>query len=362
MPLEYATIRDLASGSDPLGVLSIYATLDPSAEAAEPPPWRIRVRNRLTELRDTAPDSGDVAQALRRVTDDLLPRLDRELSGETSGRGRALFAMLSTGETRRVDVPTEVGDAVACDRIAHVRPLLEAWACGSPAGIVVTSGDGLRIYDHRFGRTEQLESEDFTEPTDDWREMKGPPDSNPAHPRQPGAQRDLFDARLLEHQRKFLSARRRTVERHARDHGWRFLVVTGEPQLRDALFDNLAELPGCWRLRSDQTVPAASPSRVAELVAGDLAAARRRRDDALMQRVREHKNVAWGPIETRQAVLDGQADILLLRRGSPPHGESDTAEELIAAAFDKGTTVELLHPDATEPLAEADGVAALLRW
>ncbi|MGH8878128.1 MAG: hypothetical protein ACRD0P_12420 [Stackebrandtia sp.] len=102
---------------------------------------------------------------------------------------------------------------------------------------------------------------------------------------------------------------------------------------------------------------------------------------------RSAKQVAWGLDETLQAVQEGQAATLLMRRDAnwrgsstgtgqvvppgvlPPgaeprelRDEPDVAERLTAAAFDKGTTVALLRPEAAGVLDEADGLAALLRW
>ncbi|ADD40825.1 VLRF1 family aeRF1-type release factor [Stackebrandtia nassauensis] len=383
MTLEYATIRRLVGLTDPLGVLSIYVTVDPAEEASRRPSWWLRIRNRMDELRASARRDGsrEYERALFGTLDRIGGDLDRLGDAGTSGLGRALFAPLSGDEVYEVTLQQPLGeDLVVCDRRAHVKPLLAA-------GIAVAGGDSLRVVDHRFGRAVELETIEFSEPVSEWREMKGPPNTNPAHPQQPGSQRDLFEHRYLEHQRQFLAAKHHTVEQHARDQGWEFLVVAGEPQLRDALFDNLADLPGCERIRSGRTIGPATPARIADIVAPDLDEARRQRDTSLVRQAEERKKVAWGLDETLQAVQQGQAETLLMRRdgqwrasatgdgqvvpsGTLPPGtepgelteEPDAAERLIELAFGNGARVALLPPDASASLDEADGLAALLRW
>lgn len=90
-------LLDLISSDDPIGVLSIYAD---AASGAADGGVAIDIRNRLAELerRVEAEDALGLATALRRSLRLIAPAKERILDPRGSGRGRALFVALSTGE------------------------------------------------------------------------------------------------------------------------------------------------------------------------------------------------------------------------------------------------------------------------
>lgn len=389
MVLDSSTLQRLALMSDPLGVLSIYATMDPTEASAEKPAWRLRIRNELETLRTGVMKTGprDLDMAVRRRLHDLRMELEWLQATGVPGRGRAIFAPLSSTGVEQVAIQLELGNRAVCEPLAYIRPLLDAWAIGSPTGIAVAGGDGLRIVDHRLGQADDVATLTFDEDVSEWRELKGPANVQPGRAHQTAPQRTLFDYRLTEHRKQFLAATHNTLERYARELGWDFLIVAGEPELRDAVIEHIA--PDCPSVivRSRHTIGPATPARVAETVADEIEAARLHRDESLINQVREDKQAAWGLDETLTAVQQGQASVVLMNQdaswsgrrtddgqfvpsGVVPPGvdcgeltdEPDLAERIIEMAYRNDTRIAMIRPQVAEPLAEADGVAALLRW
>ncbi|GAA4909051.1 hypothetical protein LX16_2946 [Stackebrandtia albiflava] len=389
MNLDRSSLRELAGLSDPLGVLSIYVTADPTEEASDRPAWELRLRNALDELSAAAKDSGDreFDQTMRRKLPALEPDLDWLTAGSTPGLGRALFAPLSADEVYRISVQQDLGDRVVCDDTGYVRPLLSAWAAGAPAGVAVAAGEGLRILEVEFGRGEELATLEYDDPSGEWREMRGPARNNPMRSQQSSSQTDLFDSKRAAHLKRFLATGHESLRRFAEERDWGFLVLAGEPQLRDAVVERLASGFGPQIVISTQVLGQTTPAQVADMVADDLATARRDRDLGLVNRIEETKLSTRGLDQTLAAVQDGRAELVVMDTEGQWHGrrtpdglfvggdtlppdtdpdrmqdEPDLGERLIELALRNSTEVAMVPPEVAERLNGADGLAAVLRW
>ena len=389
MSLTKQRLRELTQLTDPLGVVSIYATIDTTQEASQRPTWWLKTYNALDELRARVKRDGprELDMAVRDRLDGLVDDLDWLLEARLFGLGRALFVALSTGRVERVAMQMPLGTRVVCEEKAYVRPLLDAWADGSPAGIAVAGADGLRMVDLRFGVAEEVADLRFELDTSEWTELKGPAVDNPAQGRRVAPQYDLFDRRVEQHLKKFLIACGGSLRTHTRQHGWEFLVVAGEPKLREAVTERLGDHFPAELVTSAQVIGPATANRIAEAVSADLAAARLRRDHALADRVAGSKLSAQGVDQTLAAVQQGQAEMVLMSRDGRWSGsrsadgqfvaagvrapgtdgdhsvpEPDLAERIIELALDHDSRLVMLHPEAAERIPDSEGLAAMLRW
>lgn len=393
MFLDWTTLRELASLTDPVGVLSIYVTLDrhERAEAGPNSPWELRMRHQLGQVRDRLKQDGprEHAKSLSHRLETLRLELERLLDPAASGQGRALFAGVAGGEVRSVSLQVPLADRVVLEPQAYLRPLVAAWSTAGPAGAVSVSADELRVVDLRFGLAEVVDT--IRHPgTAEQRELKGPAGANPALPQQSVSQHDLFARREEDKLVRSLRAAGPRLAELVRRWGWDELALTGEAPLVQAVREGLPpSLPA--EVVTLDVVSSLPPAGFAGTVSPALAAARQRRHRALAEHARDNalsaNAGACGLGETLGALQQGRVAHLLLDAdrqwsgsrtpdgfltpdGEVPPGldpadlspEPHLGERMLELAFRDGGRVTMLDPDAVAPLADADGIGALLRW
>lgn len=394
MSLNRGTLEAVARLADEAGVLSVYATTDPRIEATSRPAWQVRVHNELAELRHRVRAAGDHAawSALSARLDALEPDLAWLLDGAASGRGRALFAPLSRPELFVVSIQLPLTTAVVLEPTAYLRPLVAAWTVGAPAGVVDVAAHGIRAIDYRFGATEEVYTQPYEESTADWRRLTGPASAIPGRAQRSAPQRDLYTRRVNEHLARFLQAAAPRMAELAAKLDWEDLVVTGDAELTAALVAGLPAELSAAAVTARALTASLPASRVADLIAPTLDAARYERGRRLAEQARDAALAggpgAYGLADTLTALDEGRVEHLLLdesgtwhaRRAPdgrlypgdeiPPGGggaddlvdEPDVAERMIEMAYRGGGRVTLLTSPAVEPLAAADGIGAILRW
>jgi hypothetical protein len=203
-------------------------------------------------------------------------------------------------------------------------------------------------------------------------------------------ERDDRRRRWQDHLDRFLAEAAGRVSRVTESSGWKHLVVTGEPGLVATFAGGLTG-PARERLvTGNRTVPESlPPGRIAAMLAEDLRAARRARQDALVSGA---VDAAFGRglgvrglSDTLALLAEGRVRHLLLDASAqwPGHRdaqgrlwadperpvdgralrpEPDLPERMIELAYRTGAEVTVLDPVIAAPLSDADGVAALLRW
>lgn len=394
MSLDWSTLRELAGRTDPVGVLSIYTTLDRQerAEAGPTPPWELRVRHQLRQERDRLRRDGprEHWKAFTHRLDELRLELERLLDPAGSGQGRALFAGISGGPVRTVSLQVPLVDRVVLEPRAYLRPLVAAWSTAGPAGAVSVSAGELRVVDLRFGLAEPVETIRY-EGSPEQRELKGPAAGNPALPQRGAPQHDLFERREDDKLARFLRTTGPRLAELVAHREWGDLALTGEAPLVHAVRAGLpASLPA-EVVTLDHPVNSLPPAKLASTIAPALAQARQRRHRALAERARDNalsaNAGACGLGETLGALQQGRVAHLLLDADRQWHGsrtpdgylapdrevppgldpaeltpEPHLGERMLELAFRDGARVTMLDPDAVAPLADADGVGALLRW
>jgi hypothetical protein len=388
MPMDRETQLRLVNLRDETGVLSLYINADPRQESSQPP-WMRRLDNGLKQLLDVTdePLRSTLAQRLRRME----MQIEQFVRPGEPGIGRAMFVPLSDGEDFTIAMQTPLTDRIALGPRSHIAPMFAAWAEGSPTGIAVVDGRGMRILDSRFGLCEELSRLEFELDTAEWREMQGPTPQRGAWGRREGhstvSQTDLFDYKIAEHLSRFLAAAHRTLETHVKDYGWEFLAVSGEPELVEAAAKALDRSLKASVVPSQRVLGHATPPQVLELLADDLAVARRGRDETLARAFGEAAlKAAPGSEAVLKALQEGRVERLLLESDSKwsgrripagsvltdglVPGDPDTAtavaeaqlgEQMIEMALAQDATVSILSGDVRMQ-EHAGGVGAMLRW
>ncbi|MFI9596072.1 VLRF1 family aeRF1-type release factor [Nonomuraea sp. NPDC052265] len=384
MENDQAFLRELVTLKDEVGVVSLYTTADPTEEASARPAWGIRLRNELGAIREQVaswPDRDRRAAVLSRL-EALEPDIRDLVDAAESGLGRALFAAVSDEDVRKVSLQVPVQDCAVLESTAYVRPLVTAMATSAPAGLVLVSREGVRLIDHRYGAAEDVTRIAFDLNTEDWRQMRGP---GPGGTTQTDStQVDRYQRRIDDHLRRFLNGVAPEVRHRAEALSWTDVLLVGDPALTEIL---AGALHSTQVVQVDTIVDTQSASEAAEHVAAELAAARERRDAALVTRARDAalsggKGVL-GLNQTLALLNEGRVDHLLLDENGRWSGfrgadgflydeqtprsmvleqEPDLGERMIEAALDNGARITVLGTEAAEPLTPYKGVAALLRW
>lgn len=394
MSLDWATLRSLAGMTDEIGILSIYVTFDPQyrVEGTVTPPWELRMRQQLGELAERLRDRGprEHWKALTERLESLQPDLARLLDPTASGQGRALFAGVADGAVRIVMLQVPLVDQVVLEPDPYLRPLLSAWSSAGPAGVVSVSADEVRVIDLRFGITELVGIIEYQVGVEQ-RELKGPAPSGVPFYQRGAPQHDLYERREEDKLVRHLRSIGPRLAGFVTDREWGFLVLTGEAPLVQAVQEGLPPHLPAEVVKLDHPVSSLPPAKVAAAVAPALDEARQRRQRQLAAEVRERAMSAsagaYGLSETLIALQESRVAHLVLdaerrwsgRRtddgifvpdGEVPPGadpaslrpEPHLGERMIELAFREGARVTILAPEAATPLAEADGIGAILRW
>lgn len=395
MSLDWATLRGLADMSDDIGVLSLYATADPTDEGSQPA-WQARVRKDLKRVRDELRKSSprDRFSTIGNRLNELNQDVEAVLDARAPGRGRAMFATLSNGHVERLTVQMPLSDQVEMGPRPALRPLLTAWSAAPPAGCVAVGAHEVRLVDIRMGSVTEVATIAHPEDLADRRELTGKGHATPTTTHHSSASHhDLFDKREEDRLLQYLHTLGPRVADHAREFGWECVVIAGDPKNVHAVAETIPEHLGADVVRTHHTATSLSATKLAGVVREPLDKARIARYGRLAERVR---NAAMsdnsdagscGLSRTLAALNEGRVAHLLLSADGAwtgnrtPDGrlvaESETVpdvdpqalepeprldERMIDMALREGARVTVLDGSAAEPLADTDGIGALLRW
>lgn len=334
-------LHDVARLRDPLGVVSVYVTVDPQRVNSGPVRPLDALRRRDAEL-------GPAFDALE-------PAVDRLLDPAAPGRGRVLFARLGRGDIHAYAVQVPLGESVRLSDSAHLWPLAAAFSAEAPAGIVAVSGSGVRVVDYRLGHAGEIAAAAYDPPAET-RELAGArPGARHATPR------DLHERRMAAHLITFLTGTGERLGALPAFADWQQVLVTGDAELVAAFTAGLPAALHAGLVTAGHTIPAAlPPGQVAALVSAELRDARGRAHARLAEQVRDAAfaggAATYGPADTARAAGHGRVRHLLLD-GS--RVDADRGEPLIEQTYRAGGLVTVV--DAADALAGGAGVAAFLR-
>ena len=174
--LTHQVLRDLAAAPPKQLVVSVHVRTDPRdrANTSNVPAWLIELRNGLGTISDWIETSGERAERL--AFRELRPRIEHELLHlSPAERARSVTWILDTdGNSQRFSLQLPLrGNRVVVDTKPFVSPLVDIADRGAPTGVILASGDLVRLV--------QIEQAEATEPEDstfeltlgDWRPFGG---------------------------------------------------------------------------------------------------------------------------------------------------------------------------------------------
>ena len=383
--LNLEALLELSRRSDPVGVLSVYLDSRPgeSAQAAT-----IDLKNRFAELERRLESEGppEQARAVHDAAARLADEIDRLIDPERPGRGRVVFAAIDDTWVTRVSTQMPLPNRLVFDRSPFIHPLLELLDEGGPAGVVLASRAEARLLEWRLGELlplRELRAELIQPP----HERSGPIGSRPGsrHGTPSGEQRN---ARTRDEAAQFIERVGTAASRLGRERGWkRVLVSTGE-QLTEPLVQALSRPLRDVAVRDPRVLVGLGVSMLEDIATERLRAAHEEFARRLVHHIYEYGSgagvAALGLSEVVGALNQARVahliyDPAIRYRGSighdgslyaqdettPAHSstaEARLTERIVERALETGARVTPVEGAASDGLAEASGIAAVLRW
>jgi hypothetical protein len=371
-------IRELAGWEPPLGVVSVCLSVDPADRGGG---WRVELRNEVSRMLEGSGAEHERKVALRRTAERILERFAAERRDMPRGVIGFVEVAEKPAEERWWEVQTPPpATSVCCDERPRLAALFAMNADDRPRGVLLASADLVRLLEWTPGRLQELHAWELAIFSRDWRERTAQHPADPARVQGAGSSgRDQFDQRLEHNRRRFLGECRELALAECREHGWDEILLFAAAREAPALTEPANGGAPAIRVAGDAdlvSVPLGQvEARVAEAVRR-LGAERQR--DLVERTLGEAKGgtrASLGRRETLEALAEGRVrclvlDAQLVTEGSdPPPAVEQTASEdgadaeaLVAGALAGGAEIAAVSGDAAMPLAEAGGIAALLRY
>lgn len=355
--------RELSEWRPPLGVLSVYLGFDPADRTGA---WRTELRNGLDAILEAhKEDEHDRRVALRATAKRLTERFeDGDL--RPPPRGEAGFVEVAGKEG--AEHWFGVGVAPAADACVEfgpepaIAPLLELCGRGAPRAVALLSSERVRLLRCSEGSLEELEDWELSITSLDWRERKSQSTNNPARAQGVSSSgHDQFGERLDHNRQRFLGECGGLAGRALEENGLEELIVFGSAKDVESFKGGFNSSQAKLTTGGDGDLISVPRGRVSEAVAEVIERVDTERDRAVVERAlgeaKGGSRGAAGLQETRQALSEGRVDHLVFDAGI-----DEDAESLIRAALAGGGRVTVVRDELAAPLAEAEGVAAILRY
>lgn len=372
-------LRALAELSPRWGVVSVCFDAEPGDRSER---WRIELRDRLRalEVPDDDPDRHERKIALERAVERVLARFPGE-QPPPGGRTQLGYVELADGVERwySSQVPVPRFD-VGLGRRPHLRPLVELVDRGRPFAIAALSSERVRLFDFAAGRVEEARAFELETFELDWRERKAQRVVHPSRGQGASASgKDQFGQRLDANRERFVKQAGEQARTWIAEAGGPDLLVFGDRALASRF---AAEIKDGVEVRFvEETDLISEPThQIAARVLEALPAIDRERQRDLAERAlndaRAGGRASLGVEETAQALAEGRVDRLLVDADRGLGGRAELAEPLgisqaeaaeigewmIGTALRTSASVIPLRDEASELLADEEGVAGMLRY
>lgn len=355
--------RELSEWRPPLGVLSVYLSFDPADRGAA---WRTELRNGLDAVLEAQRETEhDRRVALRATAKRLLERFE---DGELRPPPRGEVGFVEVSEKGGTEHWFGVGAAPAagaCVEVAAepvVAPLLDLCGQAGARGVALLSSERVRLLRCSEGSLEELEDWELSLTMLDWRERKSQSTSNPARAQGVSSSgHDQFEERLDHNRQRFLTECGGLVARRLEGDEIDELIVFGPARDAEGFKAGFASSPARLSVGGDQDLISVPTGQLTEVVSEVATRLDSERDRAVVERAltetKGGRRGAAGLQEVKEALAEGRVDHLVFDAGLGEEGES-----LIRAALSGGGQVTVVREELAEPLAEAGGAAAILRY
>jgi len=355
--------REVSEWRPELGVLSVYLGFDPADRGGA---WRTELRNALDAVLESHRDSGhDLRVALRATAKRLLERFeDGELRPPPHGEVGFVEVAEKEGTERWWGTATPpVADAcVEYGPEPAIAPLIALVSRGGARGVALVSAERVRLLRCEGGALEELEDWELSLFSLDWRERKSQSTNNPARAQGVSSSgHDQYGERLEHNRHRFLTECGELTGRVLEEHGIAEAVVFGPAKDAEA-FEHGFNAPKAAVVRGgDADLISVPTGQLGETVSAAIERLDGERDRTVVERalgeVKGGSRGSAGIQETKEALAEGRVDHLVF------DGALDgDVESLLRAAFAGSAQVTIVRDEQAAPLAEAEGVAAILRY
>lgn len=356
-------IREVSEWRPDLGVLSVYLGFDPADRAGA---WRTELRNGLDAILEANQEvAHDQRVALRATAKRVLERFE---DGDLRPPPRGEVGFVEVSEKQGTEHWWGTGTAPLADACVElgtepvIAPVIALCCRGATRGVAVISSERVRLLRCAEGALEELEEWELSITSLDWRERKSQSTNNPARAQGVSASgRDQFGERLEHNRQRFLGECGGRAARVLDELGLDEVVVFGaakDVESFDAGFGSAKAKP---TLGGEMDLISVPTGKLSEVVAVAIDRIDGDRDRSLVERaLNEAKGGSRGAAgiqETKEALAQGRVDHLVFDAAI-----DEDAEQLIRAALAGSAQVTIVRDELAEPLGEAEGVAAILRY
>jgi Bacterial archaeo-eukaryotic release factor family 10 len=364
-------------------VVSIYARTDPRdpSNTSSTPGWQVALRNGLGAIAERleAGDDRDERLAFRKLRERIDAEL-RDLGPAERGRSVAWFVDADGGDSERFTLQLRLrGDRVVWDAKPFVSPLVDIADRGAPTGIVLVSRDVVRLLGIEQAEPTEPENSTFELELGDWRPFGGTAAGSPGRRVQGTSHQESYEARVEAQRDQLFAGAAAETSKRLEQLGWERIVIVSETQVAARFRAALPPLVGERVIaESHLNLVSEDPHVIAEalepLIEGAWLARAAQLADLARERAQAGGAAAVGALETLTALAEGRVQHLILDPDGDfsavadmvPEGIGGPAELLgeraVEAAFATGAEVAALAAEDSKALAEAGGIAALLRY
>lgn len=332
-----------------LPVLSVYLDMRPQA-TGEDPGRRTSLtilRDRLSKIERTLGSRGEAFDSFHADSERIQTFLDDKF--DRSSQGLAIFACSGADLWETVETGSPFEDEVGADSVPQLFQFARLLDEQQTVVVAVVDTNTARLFLSRIGRLEEA----------------GGPDEDSVHHqkrRTGGLSQANYQRHIEKHHADFAQEAADAIERLVERNRAERVILAGDEvaltPLMGALSVRVKELVGDV-LRVDIRAPrddvAAEIAPVLERLESE---ASRAIADQVIAAVRSDGLGAAGLDATRQALANGQVDLLVLDASAEL--DDDQRNELIRLAATSGADVEIVQGHAG--LARFGGVGALLRY
>ncbi|HEY6730235.1 MAG TPA: VLRF1 family aeRF1-type release factor [Solirubrobacterales bacterium] len=356
--------RELTKWRPPLGVLSVYLGFDPADRGGA---WRTELRNGLDSILEAEKEAEHERRIALRATAKRLAERFEDGDLRPPPRGEVGFVEVAekgggehwfgTSAEPFTDACVELGPSPV------VAPFLELCGHGVPLAVALLSAERVRLLRCTAGVLEELADWELSITSLDWRERKAHSTTNPARAQGVSSSgHDQFDERLEHNRQRFLSQCGGLTARRLEKDGLGEVIVFGPSRDVEGFEAGFNSSQARLSLGGELDLISVPTGQVGEVVAQAIARLDEERSRELVERVlaevKGGSRGSGGRQETGEALAEGRVDHLVL--DAAVGGEQ--AEVLVRGALCSGARVTVVRDGVAGPLAEAQGVAAILRY
>ena len=355
--------RELSDWKPPLGVISVYLGFNPADRGGA---WRTELRNGLEAVLEAAKDAEHGRRVALRATAKRIAERYEDGDLRPPPRGEAGFVEVAEkngGERWWGTAVAPVSDAcVEVGEAPVVAPLVELAGRGRSRAVALLSSERVRLLRCSEGTLEELADWELSITSLDWRERKAQSTNNPARAQGVSSSgHDQFGERLDHNRQRFLGECGALAARRLEEDGLEEVVVFGPNGDLESFNAGFGASRARLTLGGDADLISVPRGKLTELVCDAIGHLDVERERALIDRVLDEtkggSRGAAGPQEVGEAVAEGRVDHLVFDAGI-----GEPAEPLVRGALAGGARVTVVRDEVGAPLAEAEGVAAILRY